>query len=635
MDNQKFGNFIKKLRKEKGLTQKELGEKLNITDKAISKWERGLSFPDITMLKSLADFFEVDVSELLNGEKGIKEKTDVEVLIKEAIEKYKNIEEKRKKRAKKIKRVLGIILKVIGIIFLIIFLISGLIQTGYLLILKRHNFEYIIDITSYIINEIIIISAIISFDILVPKLKKSKIIATLVCIFLAIINAMYAWNNGSNNNYVISFSSDFSNELVLKIDKDSGAIKLYRDAKIFLFAKEKEQLEYEINGDIKKQWLTNDICALTYMDKDNKLREYVVTYGDRGNGRSYYYVTNAIYGNWQVFAQYGNPTQLLADSKGITITKNNKKELFEYSNCEQFGTIALVLYKNDEPKYVIALDENCELDDSTGIIKKGGNIEVLEVSMEKTQIESLYCMTYKDSNDMSNYNLVSVGKNEYKIQDGIMYISYDGENVIEVPGEFSQMKDLYNEYNYQISEDKTIFYYVKDNKRYLVYSDDMGQNWNTVEIENKSSIENIHFINSDTGYMLLFDDVAVGVAWGKIAKTVDGGRTWNNIYYGVGSEEKTFSRASKIKFINEEIGFLTMPFDSERQCEIYITRDGGYNFEKLELVNSEIYDYYNLPTVEDNILYLKISQGADGDYNGGDTVVYYSKDCGENWDLQQ
>lgn len=62
------------------------------------------------------------------------------------------------------------------------------------------------------------------------------------------------------------------------------------------------------------------------------------------------------------------------DSKGITITKNGKEELFEYSNCKQFGTIALVLYKNDIPKYVIALDKNCELDEKTDIIKKGGTI---------------------------------------------------------------------------------------------------------------------------------------------------------------------------------------------------------------------------------------------------------------------
>ena len=68
-------------------------------------------------------------------------------------------------------------------------------------------------------------------------------------------------------------------------------------------------------------------------------------------------MTAALSGNWQVFTQYGNPTQLLVDSKGITITKNGEKELFEYSNCKQFGTIALVLYKNNVPKYVIALEE--------------------------------------------------------------------------------------------------------------------------------------------------------------------------------------------------------------------------------------------------------------------------------------
>ena len=43
MDNQKFGQFILKLRKEKGWTQLELAEKLNVTDKAVSKWERGVS----------------------------------------------------------------------------------------------------------------------------------------------------------------------------------------------------------------------------------------------------------------------------------------------------------------------------------------------------------------------------------------------------------------------------------------------------------------------------------------------------------------------------------------------------------------------------------------------------------------
>lgn len=67
MDNQKIGNFIKELRKEKNLTQKDLATKLNITDRAISKWERGLSCPDISLLDDLSKILEVSVIEILKG----------------------------------------------------------------------------------------------------------------------------------------------------------------------------------------------------------------------------------------------------------------------------------------------------------------------------------------------------------------------------------------------------------------------------------------------------------------------------------------------------------------------------------------------------------------------------------------
>ena len=627
MDNEKFGNFIKSLRKEKKLTQKELGEKLNITDKAISKWERGLSFPDITMLNSLASFFEIDVSELLNGEKGIKEEVDIEKVIEEAIENYKNLAEKRQIKIKKIK-------KIIGIISIIILILSLLIQGAYLYVLRKHNFEYVIDILEYIMNEIIIVSATISMILLTKNKRIKNIITYILCALFSIINIAFMFNNGFKNRCIISFSSDFSNELVLKANKDTGAIRLYRNQKLFLFAKENEQFEHELDGEIKKQWLENDICAITYKDKDGNLREFVVTYGDRGNGISYYYVTTALIGNWQVSTQYGNATQMLVDSKGITIKKNGKSELFKYEECKQYGTIALVLYKNNVPKYVIGLDKNCEIDEKTDIIKKGGTITLSEISMEKNISESLYCMTYKDEKDLSNYNVVNVGKNDYKIQNGILYISYDGKNTIEVPGDFSNMINNYNEFNYQISEEKTIFYYTKDSKRYLVYSNDMGNNWNTVEIENESSIQNIHFVNSNVGFMLKFEDVAMGIAFGKISKTTDGGNKWNDIFFGVGNENKIFKRSSQIKFINENIGFLTMPSVGE-SSDLYITKDGGNSFNKLEIMENNIYDFYNLPIIEDGVLSIKITQGSDGDYNGGDYKVYYSKDNCDNWSLER
>ncbi len=68
IDNEKFGAFLSRLRKEKGMTQKELAEKLYVSDKAVSKWERGLSLPDIALLQPLAALMEVSVTEMLCGE---------------------------------------------------------------------------------------------------------------------------------------------------------------------------------------------------------------------------------------------------------------------------------------------------------------------------------------------------------------------------------------------------------------------------------------------------------------------------------------------------------------------------------------------------------------------------------------
>ena len=69
MDSNKMGAFIAQVRKERGLTQLELAQKINVTDKAVSKWERGVSFPDIKIIEALAKALGVSVSELMNGER--------------------------------------------------------------------------------------------------------------------------------------------------------------------------------------------------------------------------------------------------------------------------------------------------------------------------------------------------------------------------------------------------------------------------------------------------------------------------------------------------------------------------------------------------------------------------------------
>lgn len=69
MDQIRIGKFIAESRKQKNLTQSQLSEKLGITDKAISKWERGIAMPDSSIMLELCDILGITVNELLSGEK--------------------------------------------------------------------------------------------------------------------------------------------------------------------------------------------------------------------------------------------------------------------------------------------------------------------------------------------------------------------------------------------------------------------------------------------------------------------------------------------------------------------------------------------------------------------------------------
>ena len=68
MSNKTMGETISLLRKEKGMTQSELAEKMNVTDKAVSKWERNLSCPDINSIPKLAEILGISVEELLKSQ---------------------------------------------------------------------------------------------------------------------------------------------------------------------------------------------------------------------------------------------------------------------------------------------------------------------------------------------------------------------------------------------------------------------------------------------------------------------------------------------------------------------------------------------------------------------------------------
>lgn len=76
MKKQTFGTMIAALRKEQSMTQLELAEKMGVTDKAVSKWERDLSFPDVKSIPKLAEIFNVSMDELMQIQTHMKENTN-------------------------------------------------------------------------------------------------------------------------------------------------------------------------------------------------------------------------------------------------------------------------------------------------------------------------------------------------------------------------------------------------------------------------------------------------------------------------------------------------------------------------------------------------------------------------------
>lgn len=69
MNQEKIGQFIKQIRKDNKLTQKELADKLGVTYQAVSKWENGKNVPDVAILKEMSKMFNIDIDEILDGEK--------------------------------------------------------------------------------------------------------------------------------------------------------------------------------------------------------------------------------------------------------------------------------------------------------------------------------------------------------------------------------------------------------------------------------------------------------------------------------------------------------------------------------------------------------------------------------------
>ena len=132
MNQEKIGKFIAKCRKDKNLTQGELADKLNISNKAISKWETGRGMPDASIMLELCAYLGITVNELLSGEK-----LEEEEYKEKANENIINIAKESEKN-KKVKNKIIIFLTIV-IIFSILLLITNVIYRNFEITLEYDN----------------------------------------------------------------------------------------------------------------------------------------------------------------------------------------------------------------------------------------------------------------------------------------------------------------------------------------------------------------------------------------------------------------------------------------------------------------------------------------------------------------
>jgi hypothetical protein len=252
------------------------------------------------------------------------------------------------------------------------------LQIGYLFIHRFFQVEYIDNQLFFIINSLCFFFITLSLLLLLALTRKMIWIVSGAAILFFIVNGILLIESSRNITNITSISPDWKHVFVIKKNSAMEETVYYRSY-YGIFCRPKEVIPYKTDGRYKIKWLANDIVALTYMGANDKIQQFIGTYGDRGGGRSYYYVSAEIHGQWQA-----GHTKVVSGTKGISVTEDGATELFEWDRIVQVGTLAVVLKRNDQAVWTLSLNEDFEVhSDASEPIT--GTIRLYRATMENNQ----------------------------------------------------------------------------------------------------------------------------------------------------------------------------------------------------------------------------------------------------------
>lgn len=268
--------------------------------------------------------------------------------------------------------------KIIGAILLLIGIGFFCLQIGYLFIRSSHQIDYIDHRLFYIINIACLIFLLAAVFLLLSTTRMFKLISSGIVVLFLVTQFMMLSHSNAMIKSVTSLSPDWKNVLSIKENLQTDEVVYYRSY-FGIIGRPQEKLASPVKEDFKVEWLADDVAAVTYQTTDNAIQQFIATYGDRGGGTSYYYVGAEIHGTWQ-----GEKVQLVSDQDGISITADGVTEQFEWDDIHQFGTLAVVLEKNNEAAWTISLDENFEVNNNMPE-QQNGNITLYQAAMDDNE----------------------------------------------------------------------------------------------------------------------------------------------------------------------------------------------------------------------------------------------------------
>ncbi len=252
------------------------------------------------------------------------------------------------------------------------------LQAGYFLIHHRYQVEYVDNRLFYFINILVVVLLLLSLLLLLRLSGKvRRLIIGIVVIFI-LVNSVLMQLSQQHTQNIISLSPNSENILVVKQDQEQREAIYYR-TQYYIFARPHQRLPKQVQGQYKIDWLTEDVVAVTYQTKTGSVEQFVGTYGDRGDGISYYEVGMQIQGEWA-----GEDTRAIVGQEGIEIECQQQSQWFDWDDVVQFGTLAIVLFDQDEPAWTIVLNEGYQIYDAENNPPEG-EITLYQVTMEEHQ----------------------------------------------------------------------------------------------------------------------------------------------------------------------------------------------------------------------------------------------------------